>query len=119
MSHRAVGRFALQALQRRAEPAEAQDEEAEDPAGDQEQTQPDALVLSLGVLVRHPDLRHGRPAETSAGMERRKRGWVVKNQQEEEELPLLALWRVSSAAAFRPGVRFIYPLSIFCCIYLL
>lgn len=72
--HRAVGRLALEALQGRAEPAEAQDEEAEDPAGDQEQAQPDALVLGLGVLVRHPDLRHGSPAETSAGMERRNGG---------------------------------------------
>lgn len=72
--HRAVGRLALEALQGRAEPAEAQDEEAEDPAGDQEQAQPDALVLGLGVLVRHPDLRHGSPAETSAGMESRNGG---------------------------------------------
>lgn len=63
-AHRAVGRLALEALQRGAEPAEAQDEEAQDPAGDQEQAQPDALVLGLRVLVRHAHLRHGSPAPT-------------------------------------------------------
>lgn len=94
-AHRAVGRLALEALQRRAEPAEAQDEQAEDPAGDQEQAQPDALVLGLGVLVRHPHLRHGSPARRPppawrGGPEEEEEeesgGWVEVEEEEEETL---------------------------------
>lgn len=49
--HRAVGRAAAQTLQSRTQPAQAQDEERQHAARDQEQTEPDAPILRLRVLI--------------------------------------------------------------------
>lgn len=57
-NHRAVGRLVSHAVQGGAQPAEAQDEERQYAARDEKQSESDALVLSLGVLVRDPDLSH-------------------------------------------------------------
>eukprot|EP00069_Balaena_mysticetus_P012751 bmy_07955T0 len=64
--HRAVGRRGLQILQRGTEPAETEDKERHDAGDDEEQAEPDALVLGFRVLVSHPELRH-RPPLPAAG----------------------------------------------------
>lgn len=67
--HRAVGgAAATPLLQRRAKPATTQTQEGEQAGGDEEETQPHALVLRLRVLVSRPAPRH-RPA--AAGIRRR------------------------------------------------
>lgn len=67
--HRAVrGDPAAPFLQRRAQPAATQPQQGKQTGGDEEETQPHALVLRLRVFVNRPAPRH-RPA--AAGIRRR------------------------------------------------
>lgn len=56
--HRAVGRPAAETLQRWTQPAQAEDEERQHAEHDQKETEPNAAILRLRVLIRDPDLSH-------------------------------------------------------------
>lgn len=56
--HGAVHRLALHVLQGGAQQAKRQDKEGQDPENDEEETEPDALILRLRVLIRDPGFRH-------------------------------------------------------------